>query len=159
MAAVDYFLKLEGIEGESQDAKHKGEIQLDAFSWGAVNPLDPGTGQSVGKVRVHLAQFRARESKASPKLALFCVTHERIKTATLVCRRAGKEQQEFLKYTFSPAAVASYDVEGDAKSDVVPVDKFSLSFHKIEIEYRPQNPDGTLGPPVKMAYDIPAQSI
>ena len=35
MALVDYFLKIDGIEGESQDATHKGEI--DVVSWKQVH--------------------------------------------------------------------------------------------------------------------------
>ena len=34
MAQVDYFLKLEGIKGESQDDKHRDEIDVLSFSWG-----------------------------------------------------------------------------------------------------------------------------
>ena len=32
--AVDMFLKLDGIEGESKDAKHAGEIDIESFAWG-----------------------------------------------------------------------------------------------------------------------------
>ena len=35
MAAADYFLKIDGIEGESKADKHKDEIDLQSFSWGA----------------------------------------------------------------------------------------------------------------------------
>jgi type VI protein secretion system component Hcp len=31
---MPYFLKIEGIAGESTDAKHKGEIEVESFSWG-----------------------------------------------------------------------------------------------------------------------------
>ena len=34
-AAVDYFLKIDGVDGESSDDKHKGEIQLESFSLSA----------------------------------------------------------------------------------------------------------------------------
>ncbi|HEY7575111.1 MAG TPA: type VI secretion system tube protein Hcp, partial [Thermoanaerobaculia bacterium] len=34
MAKTDYFLKIDGIEGESQDGKHKGEIDVLSWSWG-----------------------------------------------------------------------------------------------------------------------------
>jgi hypothetical protein len=33
-AAVDYFLKIDGVDGESTDDKHKGEIELQSFSLG-----------------------------------------------------------------------------------------------------------------------------
>ena len=32
--AVDYFLKIDGIDGESNDSKHKGSIDVESWSWG-----------------------------------------------------------------------------------------------------------------------------
>ncbi len=49
MAAVDYFLKIDGIQGESQDKTHKNEIQLDSFSWGATNAGTVGDGRRRGR--------------------------------------------------------------------------------------------------------------
>ena len=44
MAQIDYFLKIDGIEGESSDDKHKGEIEVESFSWGATQAGSPGPG-------------------------------------------------------------------------------------------------------------------
>ena len=41
MAAFDYFLKLDGIPGESTDAKHKGEIDVLSWSWGESPEIAP----------------------------------------------------------------------------------------------------------------------
>ena len=71
MAAVDYFLKIEPIKGESADDKHKGEIDLESWSWGAVqqgmNVI--GGGGGAGKVAVQDFHFTTRYSAASPALA------------------------------------------------------------------------------------------
>ena len=37
MAAVDYFIKFDGIKGESADVKHKDEIDVESWSWGETN--------------------------------------------------------------------------------------------------------------------------
>ena len=37
MSAADYFLKIDGVDGESIDDKHKGSIELESFSWGATH--------------------------------------------------------------------------------------------------------------------------
>jgi type VI secretion system secreted protein Hcp len=34
MSAVDYLMKIDDINGESQDAKHKGSIEIESWSWG-----------------------------------------------------------------------------------------------------------------------------
>jgi len=95
-----------------------------------------------------------RVNKASPKLMLACANGEHIKKAVLVCRKAGKDQQEYLKITFTDLLVSSYQTGGHANSDVVPMDQISLNFSKIEFEYKPQQPDGTLGAVVKSQYDL-----
>ena len=45
MAAVDYFIKFDGIKGESADAKHKDEIDVESWSWGETHA---GTGPAGG---------------------------------------------------------------------------------------------------------------
>src|SRR5579862_4721674 len=158
MAAVDFFLKIDGIEGESLDAKHKNEIQLDSWSWGESQSgaHSAGGGGGAGKVQMQDFHFVMHINKASPKLMLACATGTHIKTATLVCRKAGKEQQEFLKITLTELLVSSYQTGGSGGSDVVPIDQIALNYTKIEIEYKPQNPDGTLGAAVKAGYDLKA---
>ena len=42
--AADFFLKLEGIDGESTDDKHKGELDIESFSWGVTQLGTGGYG-------------------------------------------------------------------------------------------------------------------
>ena len=53
MAAVDYFLKIDNIPGESEDDKHKSEIQLESWRIGATQSgtFASGGGGGAGKVR------------------------------------------------------------------------------------------------------------
>jgi type VI secretion system secreted protein Hcp len=156
MAAVDYFLKLDGIKGESTDAKHKGEIDLESFSWGATQSgtHSSGGGGGAGKVQMGDFHFVMKANTASPKLMQACATGEHIKNATLICRKAGKDQQEYMKWVFSDLLVSSYQTGGSAHGDVVPMDQISLNFSKVEFEYKAQKADGTLDGPVKAGYDL-----
>jgi type VI secretion system secreted protein Hcp len=156
MAMVDYYLKIDGIDGESLDQKHKGEIEIDSFSWGQTQTGTAGSNSGIGagKVAMQDVNFVMRVNKASPKIALACANGDHIKSAVLVCRKAGKDQQEFLKYTFSDVLVSSYHTGGSQQSDLVPIDQFSLNFSKIECEYKEQKSDGTLGGTVKMGWDV-----
>ena len=159
MAQVDYFLKIDGIEGESTDHKHKNEIQLESWSWGASNTGTHGSGGGggAGKVAMQDFHFVMKHNKASPKLMLACATGEHLKKAVLVCRKAGKEQQEFLKVTMTDILVSSYQTGGSSHSDIIPTDQISLNFAKIEKEYKEQKADGTLGGAVKAGYDVKSQ--
>jgi type VI secretion system secreted protein Hcp len=154
VAAVDYFLKIDGIPGESQDSKHKGEIELESFSWGATQAgsLGAAGGVGAGKVQMQDFHFVMTVNKASPKLFLACASGQHLKQATLVARKAGKAQQEFLVYKFTDVLVSSYQSAGAGES--VPMDSVSLNFGKIEFEFRPEKPDGSLAPPAGAGWDV-----
>jgi len=156
MAAVDYFLKIDGIQGESKADKHTDEIDVQSFSWGATQSgsFAGGGGGGAGKVAMQDFHFTMLHSKASPALMLACAQGDHIKSAILTCRKAGKEQQEFLKVTMSDCMVSSFQTGGSAGANVIPTDQVSLNFAKIEHEYKEQKPDGSLGGSVKKTFDL-----
>lgn len=153
--AVDYFLKIDGIEGESTDKKHKAEIDVLSWSWGMTQSGSPGGGGGggAGKVNVQDLSFAARVSKASPKLMEACASGKHIKQAVLIGRKAGKEQQEFLTYTLTDLLVSSYQTGGSEEMDL-PTDQVSLNFSKVQVEYKEQKADGSLGKSTKAGFDV-----
>ena len=153
MAAVDYFLKIDGIQGESQDKTHKNEIEIESFSWGESNSgtASKGGGMGAGRVAMQDFHFVMGINKASPKLMLACARGEHIKNAVLVCRKAGKEQQEYLKVTFSDLLISSFQTGG---TSIMPMDQIAFNYSKIEYEYKEQKADGTLGGAIKAMYDL-----
>jgi type VI secretion system secreted protein Hcp len=156
--AVDYFLKLDGIEGESHDDKHKNEIDLHSWSWGETQTgtHSAGGGGGAGKVDMQDFHFVMSVNKASPKLMLACASGEHIKKATLTCRKAGKDQQPYMTVVMSDLLVSSYQTGGSGHGNEVPNDQISLNYAKIEWEYKEQKPDGTLGGAIKAGWDLKA---
>jgi len=163
MAQVAYYLKIDGIDGESQDSKHKGEIEIESFSWGVTNggSSSGGSGGGTGRAVLQDFHFVARANKSSPKLFLACATGEHIKKAVLTLTKAGKEQQDYLKWTFTDVLVSSFTTHGSGafgegggagtpsptgvpRIDIIPADAFAFNFTKIEMEYKPQKADGSL---------------
>ena len=159
MALVDYFLKIDGIQGESNDSKHKSEIEIESFSWGAnqTGTASHGGGMGAGRVQMQDFNFVMRVNKSSPKLMLSCANGEHIKSAILTCRKAGKEQQEYLKVTFTDLLVSSYTTNGSGAGDVIPMDQIALNFTKVEMEYKEQQKDGSLVGAIKAFYDMKQQ--
>jgi type VI secretion system secreted protein Hcp len=153
-ASVDYFLKIDGIEGESTSDRHKGEINIKSFSWGASNAgsASAGGGGGAGKVSFQDISFSKVLDKSSPKLMLATATGEHIKQVVLTGEASGKKGQQFLQIKLTDVLVSSYQQSGG--SGEVPTDSFSLSFAKIEFKYHPMNPDGSLGTPVTGGWDI-----
>jgi len=156
MAAVDYFLKLTEITGESKDHKHKDAIQLESWSWGESNSgsHSHGSGGGAGKVSMQDFNFTMKMNKASPQLMLACASGKHIKEGTLTCRKAGEKQQEFFTIKFTDLLVSSYQTGGSAHSDIIPTDQISVNFAKIQLEYKVQNPDGTLGGGATAGWDV-----
>ena len=157
MATVDYFLKLNGIEGESSDDKHKNEIEIESWSWGLSNSgtAHSSTGAGAGKAIHQDIHFTSKLSKASPKLALSCATGEHVTEGTLTCRKAGGDQQEYLTIKLNDVYVSSYQT-GGSNGNIVPMDQFSLNFAKWEEVYKQQDAKGAVGQPVKVGYNIAA---
>jgi type VI secretion system secreted protein Hcp len=154
--AIDYFLKIDGVSGESLDAKHKGEIEVQSWSWGEANPVGPagpGGGAGAGKVQMQDLNFTAGLSTASPTLMLACASAKHFKSAVLSARKAGKGQVEFLTFSLSDVLVSAYQT-GGAEGEVVPTDSVSLNFAKIQMEYKQQKADGSLGASIKVGWDV-----
>jgi type VI secretion system secreted protein Hcp len=158
MAAVDYFLKIDGIQGESEDAKHKDEIQVLSYSFGESQggTMAFGGGGGAGKVQMQDFHFMMNVNKASPKLFLVCATGEHIKNAVFTARKAGKNQQDYLTIFFTDLMVTNYQSNGDANSSNLPVDSISLNFRAIKIVYKTQKADGSLGAGAQVGYDLKA---
>ena len=156
MANVDYFLKIEGVDGESTDDKHKGEIEIASWSMGATNAgsFSSGGGGGTGKVSMNNFNIVKKTDKASAKLFTACCTGEHLKQATLVCRKAGGEQQEFLTIILTSVLVSSYQTSGSSGSDVIPMEQVSMDFGKIEYKYKEQKPDGSLGGEAVGGWDV-----
>jgi type VI secretion system secreted protein Hcp len=155
MAAVDYFLKIDGIDGESKDQNHTDEIQLESWSWGQTNSgsMAAGGGGGAGKVSMQDFTFTMTNNKASPELFLACAQGKHIDSCKLTCRKAGTDQQEYLLITFTDVLISSYQTGGGG-GDVLPVESITFNFAKMEYSYAPQKDDGTLDSPIVHTVDL-----
>jgi type VI secretion system secreted protein Hcp len=155
---MNAFLRIEGIVGESTDAKHRGEIDIESFGWSesqvGAGGSAGGGGRATGRTNMGGFQFSAFTSQASPKLFQMCAAGQFIKSVILTVRnRAGLET---MTWRLSDVTVRDYKIVGDTNRDARTRDEFSLDFQKIEFEYRPVLPNGTLGPAVKERWDVQA---
>jgi type VI secretion system secreted protein Hcp len=158
MAISDIHLKLGDIKGESTDDKHKDEIDVESWSWGASNPgsMASGGGGGTGKVSFSDLTFVHRVDKASPNLWKACATGEHIKEATLSSAKQGKGPQDFLIVKLNDVLITSVSVAGSGGAGSVPMENVSVQFAKVDVEYKPQKADGSLDAGVHFKYDIKA---
>ena len=153
--AADIFAKIGDIKGESTDSKHKGEIEVLAFSWGVTNAANIGGGGSgAGRATFNDLHFTHTIDKASPKLLEACATGAHLKEATITRRKEGKGQQEYLIIKMNDIIITSVSL-GDS-SGATGTESVSLAFAKVDLEYKPQRPDGSLDAGVHFKFDIKA---
>src|SRR6185295_14946786 len=154
--ASDIFAKIGDIKGESPDDKHKGEIEVLSWSWGVTQSgtMAHGGGGGEGKANFNDFNFTHSIDKASPVLLKACATGEHIKEATITHRKAGKGQQEYLIIKMNDVIVTSVALSDttDASSEHV-----SITFAKVDLEYKPRKADGSLDAGIHFKYDLKAQ--
>lgn len=158
MANSDIHLKLGDIKGESTDDKHKDEIDIESWSWGASNPgsMGLGGGGGTGKVSFTDLNFVHRVDKASPNLWKACATGEHIKEATLTSAKQGKGPQDFLIVKMNDILITSVSVSESNGAGSVPMENVSLQCAKVDLEYKPQKADGSLDAGIHFKFDVKA---
>ena len=155
--AASIFARIGTIVGESLDSKHKDEIEVLSWSWGVSQSgtVAHGGGGGAGKASFHDFNFTHHFDKASPVLMAKCATGEHIKEATITVRKAGEGQQEYLVITMTDVLVTSVSTSDGAEGDTA-VEDVALAFAKVDLEYKPQKPDGSLDVGIHFRFDLKA---
>lgn len=156
--AVDQFIKIDGVDGESLDKAHKGEIDVLAWSWGLSQSgsFHIGGGGGAGKVNVQDLSFTKYVDKATPVLTKFCCNGKHIPKAVLTVRKAGEKPLEYVIITMDNVMVTSVSHGGSGGEDKL-TENVTLNFAKVMYEYQPQKHDGSKdGGTIKMGWDIEA---
>ncbi|RMX04243.1 type VI secretion system tube protein Hcp [Corticibacter populi] len=156
MSNSDFFLDLDGIEGESTDQDFKGKIEIETFSFGVSNEgtMAKGGGGGTGKAQFQNISIGKSQDKASPKLFKAAATGDHIKKAVISGRKAsGKgNQYVYLTYTLEDVMVTGYSTSA-TQGDAVVRELVTLDFARIKVEYKPQKADGTPEGAVAAGYD------
>jgi type VI secretion system secreted protein Hcp len=150
-----FFLRIDGIPGESQNPRHRGEIEVESFSWSETYLASAAGAGGTGKVHVQDLHITKQIDKASPLLMLAAASGRHLTSAVLAAQRPGKEPLDYLTISLGGVMVNSYQT-GAAAGQPTPADQVSFSFRQIEIVYRSQLPDGSLDTPVTAGWDVAA---
>ena len=153
--AVDMFLKLGDVKGESSDDAHKDEIDVLAWSWSMSQSgtTHTGTGGGAGKVNVQDLSVTKYIDKASPNLVLACCVGKHYPDALLTVRKAGEQPLEYLKITMKDVLVTSVTTGGSHGEDRL-TETVALNFAEFKIEYAPQKADGSGDAAIVAAFNI-----
>lgn len=154
--AVDMFLKLDNLKGESQDAVHKDAIQILAWSWGMTQSgtMHIGTGGGSGKVSVQDLSITKYIDSATHALVDACCNGKHFDQGTVIVRKAGGEKaMEYLKITMKQVIVTSVSTGGSGGEERL-TENISLNFAQFKLEYFPQTAKGSAGGSLPAEYNI-----
>lgn len=154
--AVDAFLKLGDLKGESIVKGREDEIQVDTWNWGMSQSgtTHTGTGGGAGKVDVQDMGFTKRMDTSSPAIAKAVCFGTHYDDATLTCRKAGDEPLDYLIIEMKDLIITNYSTSGSAGQDVV-YDNFTINFAYYKMSYQPQDNKGAkAGGAIEAEYNI-----
>ncbi len=154
--AVDMFLNIEGeIKGESQDRKHKDEIDILAWSWGMsqTGSFHTGGGGGAGKASFQDISVTKWIDKSSPILMQYCANGDHFSKALLTVRKAGKTPLEYLKLEMKDVLVTSVSTGGSGGEEKL-TENVSLNFREFKVMYTEQVPGGGEGAKPEFSWNI-----
>jgi type VI secretion system secreted protein Hcp len=156
--AVDFYLKLDGIQGETVTEGFKDHIQLLSWSWGASQVTSvAGTGGSgAGKADLSDLSIMKFLDKASTPLFKSLVSGTHIKTGTLSAVKAGAKGKPFLKVDFQELFVTSQQLSASSE---IPSESVSFSYNQIKVEYSTQNEQGILTTTGAVTYNTKENKV
>lgn len=149
--AVDMFIKIDDIRGESKDAEHAGEIDVLAWSWGLSNSgaTHSVVGGGAGKANLQDLSYTCYIDASATALMAAAAAGTHLRTAVLTMRKAGGDAAaptEYITITLTDVLVSSYSTGGSGGEDRLTAN-VTLNFGDIVVVYTP-SPDGG---PVKSA--------
>lgn len=157
MAAVDLYLKLEGVTGESKDKDHKEEMELQSWSWGVSNQgyYGQGSGGARGKGSVQEITVIKHVDKGSKELFKRCLTGEHIATGKLTAYKAAGDGKRvaYLKIELKKVYITGVNVSGSG-GEIVPTESMSMNFEEFNYIYTPQKDDGAPDGELSWGYNL-----
>jgi type VI secretion system secreted protein Hcp len=140
---VDYFLKLQGAEGESQQTNFTNQIKVLSWNFGGYSESTVGrtSGSGAGKVTMQPLNVVCEMDAGYTKMAGFLTQGKHLTQGILSAVKNGSSNQAYIIITMTEVFVASLSVQA---ADQVPVVNISLTYKSIQTEYKKQNDTGNL---------------
>ena len=153
--AVDIFIQIGALKGESKDSVHREKTDVLAWSWGMSNSgtAHMGGGAGAGKVNVQDLSVTKYIDKTSPDLMLAACNGKHFPDALLIVRKAGEKPVEYLKIKMTDVMITSVSTGGSGGEDRL-TENVTVNFAKVKVEYTPQKQDGSADSTLSMGWDI-----
>lgn len=153
--AIDMFLKVEGVTGESKDSNHTGWTDITSFSWGASQPgnMSVGGGGGAGKVNFNDLHVNALIDKSTTAILKHCASGKHLTKVELSVCKAGGQQVEYSRITLEDVLVTSVQYTGADNGDTVGV-TYAFQAAKVKQQYWEQTTSGGKGAESSAGWNI-----
>ena len=169
--ASDFYVKIDGIDGDSNDKSHSKWIEVVSFSHGAVQNVGAGRATDVsGRGAFEPFSFVHLIDKATPKIQQFCMSGQKIaKVQFQVCRAVAGKQEPVYEVTMenvkiskasiksvvsgSNGAASMIDSFQGADGAYMPLEQVELVAGKITWKYTAIKPDNTKDGAVEATFN------
>jgi type VI secretion system secreted protein Hcp len=159
LSAVDLFLKIDGIDGESVVKGYEKSIEILSYSWGASNSgsTSVGGGGGAGKVSFSDFSFMKYVDAASSPLAQASFSGVHLNKAILSVVNVGASQP-FLTYTMEEVLVSSLQ-QSASSGGGRPMESVSFNFAVFKMDYWKQDTKGgPTGGQIHAGWDLASAS-
>ena len=130
-AAIDAYLKLEGIQGESHDGAHQGWINVASYEWRTTSPRDASSGMATGRRQHKTIVIRRVIDSASPLLMQACASGKHFPIAVLEeVGSNGRKAVVTLHDVLVSSATAMADQGGSGRMEAI-----TLEYENSTIQY------------------------
>ncbi|MCL2887635.1 MAG: type VI secretion system tube protein Hcp [Betaproteobacteria bacterium] len=151
---VDIYLKVDGVDGEAEDANHTAWIGVDSIAGGVANAgaFSYGSGGGSGKAQWNDLAVRCKFDKCYPTLMQKCASGEHITSVQISANKAGGTQEEFLNINMQDVIISSINLAGSEATEAM----FDIGFNfaKIVVTGKAQTDQGTMGGAVVAGWDV-----
>lgn len=153
--AIDMFLKVDGVTGESKDANHKNWVDALSFNWAASQPgnMSVGGGGGAGKVQFRDLNVQAVIDKATPAIMKYCASGKHVAKVELSICKAGGNQVEYTRVVLEDVLVSATEFNGVGNTDAILVNYY-FQPAKVNLHYWEQADKGNKGAESKSGWDI-----
>ena len=151
--AVDIFMKIDGIQGESSDLQFKDWIEVLSLNWEVDSAAKT---QSSHGPRSSAFGITKVVDKATPQIIKATTQNDNIKEIRLALCRSGKDKIKYLEYVFKSCFLTKVELQTSKDSgESLPTENIQFRFASIEITYFQQKRDtGGSGGQISTVWNV-----
>lgn len=161
--AIDVYLQIDGIKGESMDDKHKDWIECTAVKWGVSQPrsatASTGGGHTAERCEHQEITLTKLADLSSPILLQTCSAGKTIPKAKLEFMRADGQGDRIKYFEIELENVLIGGINPSVEEGTIISEAVGLKFSKVKWKYTQQKVTGGAGGNTSGGWDLATNKI